>query len=130
MRLLLDTHVFLWYITADHRLAPSVVQAVQNPENEVLLSVVSIWETIVKHQLGRLPLPEPPETFLPAQRESHGIGSLTLDERSVVRLSQLPLHHRDPFDRMLVCQALEHDLTIATVDEALAAYRVKRLLAV
>lgn len=87
-------------------------------------SQVSVWEAIVKYQLGKLPLPESPETYLPKQRELHQIGSLALDESSVVHLAKLPPLHRDPFDRMLICQALQNGLIIATVDSAVRAYSV------
>jgi PIN domain nuclease of toxin-antitoxin system len=124
MRLLLDTHVFLWYISGDARLPAQLRDDLRNPENEVWLSVVSVWEAIVKYRLNKLPLPELPEAYLPAQRQRHQIQSLALDEPSVTQLAQLPLLHRDPFDRMLICQALQYGLTIATVDEAIRAYAV------
>jgi len=124
MRLLLDTHVFLWFISGDQRLPASMRDAIRDLENEVYLSVVSLWEATVKYQLGRLPLPEPPGTFLPDQRRRHEIASPPLDEASVSELAGLPQVHRDPFDRMLICQAVAHGLTIATVDEAVAAYPV------
>ena len=90
--------------------------------NEVYLSVVSQWEAIVKHALGKLPLPHPPAHYLPTQRVRHQIASLPLDEASVSHLATLPAAHRDPFDRMLVCQAIEHGLTIVTVDPAFRVY--------
>ena len=124
MNLLLDTHIFLWFISGDARLLGSLGQIIRNPENNVYLSVVSIWEVIIKHELGKLPLPEPPEVYLPRQRRLHLIQSLPVDEDSVSQLSKLPLLHRDPFDRMLICQALQHDLTIATVDNAIRTYPV------
>jgi PIN domain nuclease of toxin-antitoxin system len=122
MRLLLDTHVFLWYISGDERLPEKFKEAISEPQNQVYLSVISIWESLVKHSLGKLPLPAPPGQFLPHQRNRHGIASLPLDEQSVVHLTTLPAIHRDPFDRILVCQAIEHDLTIVTVDDAICAY--------
>ena len=124
MNLLLDTHIFLWFISGDARLSSSLGQTIRNPGNDVYLSVVSIWEVIIKHGLGKLPLPEPPEVYLPKQRTLHLIQSLPVDEDSVSQLSKLPLLHRDPFDRMLICQALQYDLTIATVDSAIRAYPV------
>ena len=124
MNLLLDTHIFLWFISGDARLLGSLGQIIRNPENNVYLSVVSIWEVIIKHGLGKLSLPEPPEVYLPRQRRLHLIQSLPVDEDSVSQLSKLPLLHRDPFDRMLICQALQYDLTIATVDDAIRAYPV------
>jgi PIN domain nuclease of toxin-antitoxin system len=124
MKILLDTHIFLWFISGDTQLPVSVREAIRDPGNEVYLSVVSIWEAIVKYQLGKLPFPESPETYLTRQRDRHQITSLVLDEGSVSQLTKLPLLHRDPFDRMLICQALHHGLTIATVDSAVRAYAV------
>ncbi|PZV12323.1 MAG: PIN domain nuclease [Leptolyngbya sp.] len=124
MRILLDTHIFLWFISGDTQLSEDVRDAIRDPDNEVYLSTISVWEAIVKYQLGKLPLPEQPETYLPKQRDRHQIASLALDESSVVQLAKLPALHRDPFDRMLICQALQNDLTIATVDAAVRAYPV------
>ncbi len=81
-----------------------------------------MWETIIKYQLGKLPSSEPPERYLPAQRERHQIANLPLDERSVLQLTTLPSIHSDPFDRMLICQAMEQELTVITVDEVFQAY--------
>lgn len=100
---------------------------IREPDNEIYLSAVSVWEGIVKYQLGKLPLPEHPETYLPKQRDLHQIASLNLDENSVIQLAKLPSLHRDPFDRMLICQALQYGLTIATVDAAVRAYSVSVL---
>ncbi|MBL7064061.1 MAG: type II toxin-antitoxin system VapC family toxin [Anaerolineae bacterium] len=124
MRLLLDTHIFLWFISGDKRLPESMQSNIRDLNNKVYLSVVSLWETIVKYQLGRLPLPQPPGIYLPIQRQKHRIVSLSLDEASASQLANLPQVHRDPFDRMLICQALEHGLTIVTVDAAICAYPV------
>ena len=124
MKVLLDTHIFLWFISGDTRLSTDVRNAIRAPDNEIYLSSVSVWETIVKYQLGKLPLPEHPGTYLPKQRNLHQITSLALDESSVAQLTNLPPLHRDPFDRMLICQALQNGLTIATVDAAIRAYLV------
>ncbi|MGB3402464.1 MAG: type II toxin-antitoxin system VapC family toxin [Microcoleaceae cyanobacterium] len=124
MRILLDTHIFLWFISKDPRLSVNLREAICDLDNEVYLSVVSIWECIIKYQLGKLPLPESPEIYLPKQRDRHQFSSLSLDESSVAQLVQLPLLHRDPFDRILICQALQNNLTIATVDLAIRAYSV------
>ena len=123
MKILLDTHIFLWFISGDTMLSTDVRDIIRDPDNEVYLSVVSVWEAIVKYQLGKLPLPEPPDKFLPNQRQLHQIASLDLDEGSVTQLSKLPLLHRDPFDRMLISQALEKGLTLATVDREIRAYQ-------
>lgn len=122
MRLLLDTHVFLWYISADAKLPSTFRTAIQEPTNDVYLSVASVWEAVIKHQLGKLPLPAPPADYLPQQREAHGIASLSIDEGAMPILSKLPPLHRDPFDRLLIAQALQHALTMATVDPEVRAF--------
>jgi len=127
MKILLDTHIFLWFISGDIQLETDVRDEIREPNNEIYLSVVSIWEAIVKYQLGKLPLPEHPATYLPKQRDLHQITSLNLDENSVVQLAKLPALHRDPFDRMLICQALQYGFTIVTVDAAVRAYPVNVL---
>ena len=125
MRLLLDTCIFLWLISGDRRLGDSIRDEICEPNNEIFLSSVSIWECVVKNQIERLPLPEPPAEYLSEQRNRHNISSLPLDEGSIVHLSKLPLIHRAPFDRMLICQSIEHNLTIVTVDDTISSYPVK-----
>jgi PIN domain nuclease of toxin-antitoxin system len=124
MRILLDTCEFLWFISGDSRLPVTTKQAIQNADNEIYLSVVSLWEITVKHSIGRLPLPQPPATYIPLQRDKHGIQSLSLEETSVQRLATLPAIHRDPFDRMLVCQAQAHNLQMASSDPLIKQYSV------
>ncbi|MEH1936040.1 MAG: type II toxin-antitoxin system VapC family toxin [Nostoc sp.] len=127
MKLLLDTHIFLWFISGDQKLPIHLQNSIRDLNNDVYLSCVSVWEATVKYQLGKLPLPESPEIYLPKQRQQHLISSLNLDEESVAQLLKLPLLHRDPFDRMLICQALQHNLTIVTVDLAIRSYSVSIL---
>src|SRR5688500_18894146 len=127
MRVLLDTHVFLWLVSGDPRLPKEIESVVRDASNDVFLGSVSLWEAVVKHALGKLPLPGRPETYLPEQRRRHGIATLPLGEADVVRLADLPPLHRDPFDRMLMCQALENDLVLATVDIAVRACPVRLL---
>ncbi|MBE9010081.1 type II toxin-antitoxin system VapC family toxin [Pseudanabaenaceae cyanobacterium LEGE 13415] len=124
MKILLDTHIFLWFISGDSQLPVSTRDAIRDSDNDVYLSVVSVWEAIVKYQLGKLPLPSHPATYLPQQRQAHQITNLDLDETSVTQLENLPYLHRDPFDRMLICQASHHNLVIATVDSAIRAYSI------
>jgi PIN domain nuclease of toxin-antitoxin system len=85
---------------------------------------VSVWEISVKYALGKLPLPQPPEKFIPIQREKHMVDPLGLDENSVLHLNRLPQLHKDPFDRMLICQAINHGLVILTPDELISQYPV------
>ena len=125
MKLLLDTQVFLWFISADRRLPDAWKELIRDPANAAFLSVASVWEAVIKSQLGKLPLPEAAETYLPRQRENHLITSLPIDEASVAQLAALPALHRDPFDRMIISQALQHDLTIMTADDLIRAYPVR-----
>ncbi len=127
MRLLLDPQVFLWYVTADPRLPQTFHTAIQNYENDVYLSAASIWEAVIKHGLGKLAFSDPPAEYLPRLRERHRISSLAIDEAVMVFLAKLPALHRDPFDRILIAQSLQHDLTFLTVDNAAKAYQVKLL---
>jgi PIN domain nuclease of toxin-antitoxin system len=127
MTLLLDTQVFLWYISADGRLPVAYREAIRAPTNAVYLSVASIWEAVIKHALGKLPLPEAPAIYLPRQRVAHRVSSLNIDEDVFVLLAGLPPLHRDPFDRIIIAQTLQHHLTLATVDDAVRAYPVPLL---
>jgi PIN domain nuclease of toxin-antitoxin system len=127
MKLLVDTHIFLWYIAADPQLPVAIRDAIRNPGNDVFLSVASIWVAVVKYALGKLPLPEPPAGYLVRQREAHLIASLPIEEGAMGYLAALPLLHRDPFDRILVAQALQRGLTMVTIDTAVRAYPVPHL---
>jgi PIN domain nuclease of toxin-antitoxin system len=122
MKIILDTHIFLWFITNNKRLADQYYDAISNQDNEIYLSVVSVWEATIKYQLGKLPLPESPEIYLPRQREKHLISSLSITETTITQLAKLPPLHNDPFDRLLLCQSLEHDLIIMTEDKAILSY--------
>ena len=128
MRLLLDTHIFLWFLIGEKRLGDAVRDAIRDPGNEVFLSVASLWEIIIKHQLGNMPLPGPPGIYVPTQRRRHQIASLSVDEGSVCQVAKLPPFHRDPFDRLLIGQAIEHGLTLVTVDTAIRAYPMAPIL--
>jgi PIN domain nuclease of toxin-antitoxin system len=127
MRLLVDTHIFLWYVEANARLSSGLRDAIQDEGNEVYLSTASVWEAVIKYALGKLPLPAEPAVYLPQKREAHSIASLPVNEGALVHLSSLPLLHRDPFDRMLVAQALQHGLIVVTLDAAVRAYAVPTL---
>ena len=128
MKLLLDTYIFLWFINGSNQLSTRFRDHIQDPNNTVYLSVVSLWNCIIKYQLGKFLLPKSPELYLPKQREQHQIDSLTVDEASVAQLIMLPSLHRDPFDRLLICQALQHNLTIVTADAAVMAYQMAEFL--
>jgi PIN domain nuclease of toxin-antitoxin system len=117
----------LWIVAGAKELSPRAREVFTDPENEVFLSAVSAWEIALKHRLGRLPLPAVPEDFVPAQREAHAIGSLPLDEEATLHVAKLPDLHRDPFDRMLVAQALVGGLVLLTPDEQIRAYPARTL---
>lgn len=128
MRLLLDTCTFLWIVSgSSSRLSKNARHQFSDPTNEVLLSAVSAWEIALKYSLGMLRMPAAPIQFIPAQREAHGIAALPLTEEEVLYLPKLPKLHRDPFDRMLICQALVNGLTILTPDELISQYPTRVL---
>ena len=127
MKVLLDTCTFLWMASGDGLLSEEATRLIIDPDNEVFLSTVSAWEISVKHALGRLPLPADPIHYLPKLRRDHAIDSLPLDEESTLYLGKLPPLHRDPFDRMLICQAIVGGLALLTPDEAITQYPVRAL---
>ena len=127
MRVLLDTHMFLWAIGEPDRLSSGVQEMIKDERNEVLLSIVSAWEIAVKSSLGKLDVPRPAITFVQRQVSDHRIGILPLRLPHLSALEKLPWHHRDPFDRMLVAQCLEEGASLVTVDKQLRRYGVEIL---
>jgi PIN domain nuclease of toxin-antitoxin system len=125
--LLLDTCTFLWVLSGDARLSARAAQAFSDPENDVFLSAASAWEISIKVALGKLELPEHPADYIPAQRERHGIEPLPIGEGAALLSARLPEIHRDPFDRILVCQALDLGMTLVSPDPILRKYPVKIL---
>jgi PIN domain nuclease of toxin-antitoxin system len=125
MKFLLDTCTFLWIILEDEQLSSTARELFVDATQEVYLSSISTWEIALKHGQGKLPLPALPERFVPEQRIRHGIEPLPLDELATFHLYRLPRLHRDPFDRMLVCQAIEHGMVVLTPDRLITQYPVK-----
>ncbi len=125
MRILLDTAPFLWLASGSPRLSESARRLVQDRAIQIHLSAVSGWEIAIKHSLGKLRLGRRPEELIPEARQAYQIASLPLDEESALQAGRLPGIHRDPFDRMLICQAIVHGLTILTPDEEVRAYPVR-----
>lgn len=125
MNVLLDTCTFLWVCAGAPDLAASARRTFSDPGNEIYLSAVSAWEIAVKHAIGKLPLPDPPDRFVPHQRALHAIHALPLDEAAVLQLGKLPRLHRDPFDRMLVCQAVAHGMVLLTPDPLIEQYPIR-----
>ena len=127
MNYLLDTCTFLWLTLNDPNLSHRARQEIVDPGNTIYLSVASAWEMCVKYDLGKLPLPLPPEQFVPTRRMTYRLSTLGLEETDVFHLRLLPTHHKDPFDRMLICQALAQNLTILTPDPLIQQYPVRVL---
>lgn len=127
MNLLLDTHALLWFATNDSRLSLKAQLFIEDPTNNVFVSPTSYWELAIKVTIGKLPLVVPFETFIRTAVDESQLVVLPILTAHATRLITLPLHHRDPFDRMLVAQALVEDLAILSCDTALDAYGVQRI---
>lgn len=127
MRFLLDTCTFLWLVEGSVGLSETARSAIVDAENEVFLSPASSWEIVIKHGLGRLALKQPPERFVPEQRRLHRVAELPVDEASVLQIGKLAGLNRDPFDRMLVAQAIVHGCTLLTPDPLISRYPVRVL---
>jgi PIN domain nuclease of toxin-antitoxin system len=127
MRLLLDTHVLLWWHDQPVRLTEAAYGAISDPGNDVFLSVVNGWEIQIKAQLDKLTLPKPLRMLFQEEQATNGFGLLPVTLEHVYTLDSLPLHHRDPFDRLLIAQAHREGLTLVTHDPKFAAYSVSLL---
>lgn len=121
---LLDTHAFLWFVFDDPRLSAPAEAAILDSGSEKLLSVGSLWEIVIKAQLGKLQLGMPVEELVDEHVTGRVLTLLAVDPPHLVRYSELPMHHRDPFDRLLVAQALSLDLPVVTGDPRFAPYGV------
>jgi PIN domain nuclease of toxin-antitoxin system len=124
VKLLLDSCTFLW-LAGSGSLSPLAASSIRNPSNEVFLSSVSAWEIASKHRAGKLLLPEPPDHLIRTERELRGVAALAFDEESAFQVFRLPPLHRDPFDRMLISQAIAGGLAIVTPDPLIAQYPVR-----
>jgi PIN domain nuclease of toxin-antitoxin system len=129
VRILLDTHCWLWMLGAPERFSSDGLAHVSTPANELLLSAGSAWEIAIKHALGRLELPMEPAEYVPSRLLATGTLPLAIDHRHALRAGQLPPHHRDPFDRILIAQAQLEGLPILTSDPSFARYDVELLAA-
>ena len=116
MKFLVDTHCWLWLQASPERLLSDVLALLENPLNDLLLSAASSWEIAIKYGLGKLPLPEPPSRYVPRRMAMSGTRGLAVEHAHTLRVAELPLHHRDPFDRLLVAQAQIEKLILVTVD--------------
>jgi PIN domain nuclease of toxin-antitoxin system len=125
MKILLDAHAFLWWITDDPKLSSRARETISDVDNELFLSAAIGWEITIKVQIGRLKLPEDPKDFIPEQLRINGIKSLPIQMNHVLHVSTLPSHHRDPFDRLLVAQAQLEGMPILSADPQIGKYKVE-----
>ena len=124
MRLLLDTHAFLWWVLDDPQLSQPARIAIMNPENQLFFSAVSSWEISIKASLGKLALPKQPQQFFQQQLANNRFQRLPITVEHTVAIYQLPHHHRDPFDRLLIAQCLVEGLSLITNDGLIQQYAV------
>ena len=127
MRLLLDTHAFMWWLAGNRRLSPAARRAVDDNSNDVVVSAATAWEITTKHRVGKLPEAEAVARDVTASIASQGFEALAITVQDAERAGRLPGAHRDPFDRMLIAQALTHDLTVVSIDSVFDRYGVSRL---
>jgi len=127
MKVLLDTHVFLWWITDDPLISPKIKTIMVDVDNELFLCAASIWEIAIKARLGRLQLPENPDSYLTQQMVSNAVQSLSITMQHALRVYNLPDIHKDPFDRIIIAQALLEDMPILTKDDYIPRYGVQTI---
>jgi PIN domain nuclease of toxin-antitoxin system len=127
VRLLLDTHAFLWWVADDRRLSRKARAAIASRESACFLSMASVWEMAIKVGLDRLELPSSVDRFVSEQMAANAFEPLPIDLGHAGDVARLPFHHRDPFDRLLVAQALGEGLTIVSAEPVFGKYGVKRI---
>src|SRR5438874_676644 len=127
MKLLLDTHTFLWFIMGNPNLSAKARAAIESITNEKYVSVASVWEIAIKVSVGKLSLSAPFSSLIPEQLSANGFELLNLEVAHASALIRLPFHHRDPFDRLLIAQAMVEQMQIVSVDSAFDAYPISRL---
>lgn len=127
MKFIADTHAFIWFVTDSPQLSPQAKSLFESPENERFLSMASVWEIAIKTQLGKLSFSKPLEQFLPEQIALNYVQLLDISLSHALKVATIPLHHRDPFDRLIVAQSLIESLPVLSSDTALDAYGVKRI---
>ncbi len=126
-RYLMDTHCWLWANLQPESLSSAVNDIITDTENEVIFSVISTWEISIKHRLGKLNLPSEPVEYIPSRLAINQVSVLSIRLAHALRVSQLPLHHNDPFDRLIIATAQTEGLVIITIDEQILQYDVKTI---
>ena len=124
MKLLLDTHAFIWWDSSPSKFSKTALSLIQNTDNIVLLSVISVWEIQIKSQIGKLSIASPIANIVRAQQNTNNIEILPIAWLNAIALDQLPLHHKDPFDRMLISQAIAEGATLISRDSAFSQYSI------
>ncbi|MEO5371250.1 MAG: type II toxin-antitoxin system VapC family toxin [Magnetococcus sp. DMHC-1] len=127
MQILLDTHVFLWWINSPNHLSGHARDLLSDPQNSFILSLVSVWELAIKIRLGKLHFSEPLDQFVSCEVTGNQFHHLDIKLQHVTRVATLPLHHRDPFDRLLIAQSLVEEMPILSADGTFDSYGVTRL---
>jgi len=127
MKLLLDTHTFLWFIIGNPNLSVNARALIEGQANEKYFSIASLWEVAIKVSIGKLVLSAPFDTLIPQQLSVNGFELLNLEVPHAAALIKLPFHHRDPFDRLLIAQAMVEQMHIVSIDSTFDAYRITRL---
>lgn len=122
---LLDTHSWLWLLTEPSKFSTRTLKALSNPDTKLFLSVASIWEIAIKHNLGKLKLPEQPNTYVPAKLSELGIEELMIAGPHALAAGQLPAHHFDPFDRLIIAQSQIEEIPVLTADKVFLKYGIK-----
>ena len=129
MKLLLDTHCFLWWFANDQRLGARARELVADGENDVYLSAASSWEIAIKVSLRKLTLPDPPDVYVPSRLAAQGMKGLPIEHVHALGVASLPAHHQDPFARLIIAQSQIEKLPVLTADEKIAAYEVEAIWA-
>lgn len=127
MRLLLDTHTFLWFLLDDPQLSMTARDRIVDPGNDIAVSPATYWEIAIKIGLGKYALPEPYEVFITREITANDFHILPIEPRHTAVLTTMPFHHRDPFDRLLIAQAMIEQIPIVSRDSAFDAYPITRL---
>ncbi len=127
MRLLLDTHCLLWAIAEPERLGKKARSLIDDQDNELYLSTASLFEISVKHSLGKLSLPAKPRDYLPSRLDRMAVHELAVSSHHAYKVADLPWHHRDPFDRLIIAQSIVERLPVLTADEQIFAYKCSRI---
>jgi PIN domain nuclease of toxin-antitoxin system len=128
VRLLLDTHIWLWWVLEPGKISQKAHDVIADKQNQILFSAAGVWEIAIKYRLGKLKLPMPPSAYVPTRLAAQRFELLPINAAHAAEVASLPDHHRDPFDRLLIAQAQIEGLTLLTADRAIKPYAVNKIL--